>query len=126
MFESQLEMKQTALLFLGAAAGGIAGYFACFWAAQQGFYGIILPGALLGLGTNLGRSRHLAVAVICGLAALALGFTEWRMAPFIADGSFSYFITHLQNLQPVTLIIVALGGAVGFWAPFRRGRMLGR
>ncbi len=125
MSHPQQELKQVALIFFGAACGGIVGYYGCFWVAQQGFYGIILPGALLSLGTNLGRSRHLAVAVICGLAALTLGFfTEWRLAPFIADDGLKYFVTHLQDLQPLTMILIAVGGVMGFWAPYRRGRVM--
>jgi len=35
---------------LGAAAGGILGYFAFFWIAGQGFYALMVPGGLVGLG----------------------------------------------------------------------------
>ncbi len=123
MPDSTQDMKQVARVLVGAALGGMAGYFGCLWIAQQGFYGIILPGALLGLGSNLGRTKCIPVAVACGLAALALGFfTEWRLAPFVADDSLKYFITHVQELQPFTLIVIAIGGAMGFWMPFRRGR----
>jgi len=47
-------------------------------------------------------------------------FTEWRFAPFIADPSFTYFITHAHNLQITTLIMIAIGGLCGFW--FGMGR----
>jgi hypothetical protein len=127
MPDSVHDIKQVARVFVGAAVGGVVGYYGCFWAAQQGFYAIILPGALFGLGSSFGRTRHLAITVICGLAALALGFfTEWRLEPFLADSSFKYFITHLSDLRPLTLIIIALGGAIGFWMPFRRSRLSGR
>src|SRR5687767_140920 len=65
------------LVLIGAAAGGAAGY-ALFWYARQwGFYAIVLPGALLGIGAGLARNRSVAMALICGLLALGLGlFTE--------------------------------------------------
>ena len=30
------------------------------------------------------------------------------------------FITHLMALQPATLLMIAAGGFIGFWVPFRR------
>ncbi len=59
--------------------------------------------------------RGLAVAGV----ALAL-FMEWRWSPFKVDDSLSYFLTHLQNLQGMTLFMIALSGVFGFW--FGRGR----
>jgi len=60
-------------------------------------------------GLCAGR-RSTSLAFICGLAGLALGlFTEWRFAPFAADSSLSYFITHLHALKPVTMLMLALG-----------------
>jgi hypothetical protein len=114
-------VKNNVLALCGALAGGALGYFAFFWAAAQGFYAIILPGALLGLGAGIVRTRSLAVAVVCGLLATALGvFTEYRRAPFVADSSFPYFVSHLFDLKPLTLLLIAVGGVIGFWVPFRR------
>jgi multisubunit Na+/H+ antiporter MnhB subunit len=109
------------LVLIGAAAGGAAGY-ALFWYARQwGFYAIVLPGALLGIGAGLARNRSVAMALICGLLALALGlFTEWRHSPFIRDGRIEYFFTHIHELKPITLGLIGLGGFIGFWMPFRR------
>ena len=114
-------MKQTLLVLCGALAGGILGYFAFFWIASQGFYALILPGGLLGLGAGIAKSRSILLAVACGLAAVALGlFTEWRFAPFVKDDSFGYFLLHAWELKPVTLVMIALGGVIGFWVPYRR------
>ena len=41
------------LALVGAAAGGVLGYFAFFWIARQGFYALALPGLALGLGCGL-------------------------------------------------------------------------
>ena len=107
---------------LGAAAGGLLGYFAFFWIARQGFYALMLPGGLVGLGGGLlARDRSPIRATICGLVALALGvFTEWRFAPFIKDTSLHYFLGHLHELRPITLLMIAVGGAFGYWLSLGR------
>ncbi len=112
--------KSVIIALLGAALGGVLGYQAFVWILKYGFYAMILPGVLLGLGASFGRCRLLAIPILCGLAALALGlFTEWRTRPFNADKSLSYFLSHLQDLTPVTWIMVLAGGFLGFWIPFR-------
>ena len=35
---------------IGGAVGGLVGYFLVGWVSRQGFYAMILPGALVGLG----------------------------------------------------------------------------
>jgi hypothetical protein len=102
---------------IGAALGGTLGYFAFGWLARQGFYALALPGALLGAGcVLLSRRRSRGLAILCGVAALVLGiFSEWRFFPFVRDGSLEYFLSHLHRLKPLTLIMIVLGGALGFW-----------
>jgi hypothetical protein len=110
------------LLALGcAAAGGALGYFAFFWLVRQGLYGMVLPGGLLGLGAGMVKNRSVWVAVVCGLAAVALGvFAEFQFSPFEKDPSLSYFLAHVLDNPPVTLLMIGIGGAIGFWVPFRR------
>jgi len=76
---------------VGAVAGGVLGYFVFSWMIRQGFYALALPGFAVGLGCGLlsgGRSRGLGL--VCGVLGIMLGLiTEWRHAPFIADGSLS-------------------------------------
>jgi hypothetical protein len=113
-------IQSNGLALLGAAVGGALGYFLFFWLAGHGFYGMIIPGGLLGIGAGVFKSRSIVIAIICGVAALALGlFTEWRFAPFVADESLGYFLAHVYQLTAITLIMIALGAAIGFWAPFR-------
>ncbi len=108
------------LALLGAAVGGILGYFAFFWIARQGFYALILPGALVGIGAGLFGNRSIAVSVVCGLLALTLGLlTEWRFAPFAQDTGLGFFLAHAHRLRPLTLIMIAAGGLIGFWVPFQ-------
>lgn len=114
-------MKQVCLVLCGAAVGGTLGYFIFFWIVSQGFYGLILPGALLGLGAGVSTSRSVVPAIVCGVLAVALGlFTEWKFAPFKKDDSLSFFLLHVHHLSPVTVLMIAAGGWIGFWVPFRR------
>ncbi|HMP02342.1 MAG TPA: hypothetical protein PKD86_11040 [Gemmatales bacterium] len=114
-------MVRVATALVGAAAGGALGYLGFFWILSQGFYALVLPGGLLGLGAGVVRTSSRWLPFLCAAAAVALGlFTEWRYRPFVADPSLGYFVAHLHHLQPVTLLLVALGGAVAFCVPFRR------
>ena len=106
-----------------AAVGGLLGYAGFFWLLGQGFFALALPGGLLGLAAGLTTNRWRYWAWICGLAALALGiYTDWRAEPFRADASLGYYVSHLYLVRPVTLIMIAVGAAIGFWGPFSRYR----
>ena len=101
---------------LGAVVGGCVGYYAFFWLTQQGFYALILPPALLGLAAGFAsRQRSVPLAIICAVAGLGLGlFTEWNFAPFVADKSLGYFLTHVHQLKPLTLIMLTIGVVVSY------------
>jgi hypothetical protein len=114
-------MKSTLISIAGAVIGGTLGYFAFFWILAQGYYGIILPGGLLGIGAGLGKPRSVWLAAAFGLAALGLGlFTEWQYRPFRENDGFVFFMTHLTDKPLFKLLMIAAGGALGFWIPFRR------
>jgi len=101
---------------------GLLGYVLFSWLAGRGLYGLALPGGLLGLRAGVFQTRSKTVPIVCGLSALALGlFTEWRYEPFVVDGSLRYFVSHVYQLQPITLLMLAAGTLIGFWVPFRRG-----
>ncbi len=108
----------------GAIVGGLVGYFAFRWLSKQGFYGPMLPGALLGIGAGwAARGRSQLLGVVCGFAGLFLGvFSEWMRAPFVDDPSFTFFVAHLREMQNanVTLLMIGLGGAAAYW--FGQGR----
>jgi hypothetical protein len=105
------------LSLVGAILGGVVGFYTVGWLSGQGFYGMIIPGALLGLGCSL-FSPHTSMArgVFCAIAALSLSlFTEWWWYPFNADGSFSYFLNHVKDLPPVKFLMIGIGIAIAFW-----------
>ena len=112
-----------ALTLIGAAVGGAIGYAAFGWLVRQGFYAPAIPGVLLGVGGGLlAKQRSLALAVICGVLAMILCLIAgWRHFPFVRDDSLSYFLAHLTDLKPLTMIMVALGGFAGFWFVWRAG-----
>lgn len=103
--------KTISLAVLGAAIGGCVGFFAFFWLERQGLYAIMLPAVLMGLGAGyFVKERSQPLAISCAFVGLALClFTEWKYAPFKADNSLSYFITHLRDLSQATLGFIALG-----------------
>lgn len=77
----------------------------------------------MGLGAGIFRTRSKIIPTVCGLSALALGlFAEWRYEPFIANAGLGYFVSHVHQLQPITLLMVVAGALIGFWVPFRRGQ----
>ena len=113
--------SSVALCFLrglvGAAIGGLLGYFAFFWIAGQGFYALVLPGASLGIGFGiLHRGQTTAGGVLCAILAILLGlYSDWKFAPFDKDASLIFFLTHVHQVEPIVLIMIAVGGCCGYW-----------
>ena len=121
---NKLSPANVIISLFGAIVGGTLGYYLFFFIARQGLYALVLPGALLGLGCGLLlRKKSVVIGVICGFSALLLGLViEWRFAPFIRDGSFNYFITHVHKLRSMTLFMIAVGAVMGFWLGQGRNR----
>ncbi len=118
-----MKYKSELSVLIGAAAGGFFGYALFVALARRGYYGLAVPGGLLGLGAGLFKTRSKAIPVICGLAALTLGlFAEWRLEVSAADVSLGDFLLHVPRLPPFTLLMLAAGAAIGFYVPFRRGQ----
>jgi hypothetical protein len=103
----------------GAILGGIAGYFLFRLLSSRGMFGYAIPGALLGFGAGLtARGRSEPLAILCAVAALCLTvYAEWASAPFVKDGSLSFFVTHLHKLPNlnVKMLITAVGVACAYW-----------
>ena len=102
---------------VGAVAAGAAGCWLFLRIAEQGFYAVALPGALLGWGCGaLSGRKSVALGIACGVLGLLLGiYSEWQFAPFVADGSLRYFLTHLQDLSVVTQVMILIGAACAYW-----------
>ena len=111
----------------GALAGGIVGVFVFGWIVGQGFYAPFLIGGLAGLGC-MGLASHPSWGrgIACGLLALGLEVVaEWREFPFLADRRFGYFLSHLHQLRPLTMILMAVGAALAAWLGRDRLGLLG-
>jgi len=106
----------------GAVVGAFLGYLLFVAIAGQGFYAIVLPGALAGVGCGaLSGRKSNTLGIICGMLGLIAGIlAEWRFAPFIADKSLFYFLTHIHEVTRFTQVLILLGAAFAFW--FGRGR----
>jgi MFS family permease len=102
---------------VGAAIGGVVGFYTFGWLEDHGFYGLVIPGAFLGLGCGLlAQHRSRARGVFCGVAALGLSlFTEWYHHYFLEDTSFSFMVTHLKEKSPVTLLMIGLATIIAYW-----------
>lgn len=111
---------------IGAVAGGVLGYYLFLWMIDQEFYGLMIPGALLGLGCGLlsGHVSHVR-GLACAVAAVFLGmFSEWHFRWFKDDESFGYLITHFHQKTPLTIVMLVAGAFFAYWlgkdAGFRR------
>ncbi len=68
-----MKWQRDLAVLAGAIVGGVLGHFLFVWLVSQGFYAMILPGGLVGIGAGLARHGKLYLAVICGLIALSAG-----------------------------------------------------
>lgn len=105
------------LSLIGAVVGGALGYYTFGWIYHHGFYGMMIPGALVGLGCGmLAPTSSQARGILCALAGLCLGlFTEWKFFPFRADASLGYFLKNISSLNALTLGMIAAGAFFAYW-----------
>jgi hypothetical protein len=107
--------------FAGAVVGGAVGYVVFRLLAQNGFYGILIPGALLGMGAGwAARGKSQLLGIVCFVLAIGLTlFTEWHVM-FARNNTFADFLSKIHTLSAVRLIMLALGPVMAYW--FGRGR----
>lgn len=100
---------------VGLIVGGAAGFFLFQWLVSQGYFALAIPGALMGLGCGyLSRIHSIVLAVACGVsAAVLLTYAEWKV--FYTNYTFARFLTHLHELDGVTLVMLALGIVFAAW-----------
>jgi len=101
----------------GAIVGGALGFYIFRWLLSYNFYGLMIPGALLGGGCGvLAQHPSKARGIVCGAAATVFALvTEWSLRPFLADPSPEYFLAHLTSLSPVTWLMTAVGAFIAYW-----------
>jgi len=101
---------------VGAVIGAAVGYFATYLILQQGYFAPVVPPAALGFGAGLlARRRLVPLGILCAIAGLAFGlFVEWKLLPFAADPSLTYFIAHLHELKRLDLLLIAIGAFVSY------------
>lgn len=119
---ASFDAKAWGLGVVGATLAAVVGWFVFGWLFNEGFYALALPGALIGFGFGLLSKRTMVDGgIFCAiLAALLMIFCEWHHRPFIADGSLSYFLTHLHETEFTTKLMFVLGVVFAFW--FGKGR----
>lgn len=100
---------------LGAGGGGALGVGAFTLLYRQGFYGMVIPGASVGLGCMLlSHDRSTIRGVLTGIGGLGLSMaTEcWYFAD---DRTFSDALKHIPRLGGVEYMMIGLGTAFAFW-----------
>ncbi len=116
-------LKNLLLGLVGAAIGGVVGYFLTDWAQSQGFVALVVPGGAVGLGFGLAaRKRHISFGVIGAVLAAAAGFfTDWKL--FENGLSISEYFQQLPKHSPIVWLMLAVGVWLGFsWAHGRPSR----
>jgi len=100
---------------VGAAIGGVLGFFTYRWILSHGMIGGMIPGAFLGLGCNiLARHPSWARGAFCGIAGLVLGFcTDWYTN--LTTDTFWMYLQNLKDVNQVVLLTILLGAAIAFW-----------
>ncbi len=102
---------------VGAIVGGALGVLVFRWIATRGFYAPIVPGGFVGLGSAL-LARHSSTArgIACAVLAVVAGvIAEWSAFPFIKDESLGYFLTHLNQLKTLTILLIGVGVVLAYW-----------
>ena len=108
----------------GAVVGGAIGLGLAQWLWTQGFYALVLPGAVWASDAAgpCGACRcHWVSRRPWRRIALGL-FTEWHLRPFNADEGFGYFVRHVGQLSSTTLFMVGMGTVMGYWLDKKANR----
>jgi hypothetical protein len=100
---------------VGAALGGVAGFYLYCWIVSKGFVGGMIPGAFLGLGCGL-LAQHPSYArgVACGIGGLVLGFfADWYTN--VTTKTFWEYLQDLKSVNQVYLLMILFGAVIAFW-----------
>ena len=102
---------------LGAIIGGGAGWFVYFWLLNQGYDGLMIPGALVGVGFSmLSRRSAWSFGLACAVMGLGLMLAcEWQALVKYHDGPFLDFLANINKLNTPNKIMLAGGTLIAFW-----------
>ncbi len=102
---------------IGAIIGGGVGWFAYFWLLNQGYDGLMIPGALVGAGfSTLSRRSAWSFGVACAVMGLGLMLVcEWQSLVNFRNGSFFDFLAHIPKLNTADKIMLGGGTLIAFW-----------
>ena len=102
---------------LGAIIGGGAGWFVYFWLLNQGYDGLMIPGALVGAGFSmLSRRSAWSFGLACAVMGLGLMLAcEWQSLVKYHDGPFLDFLTNIHKLNMLNKIMLGAGTLIAFW-----------
>ena len=107
---------------IGAVLGAAIGIYVFFLLYDNGMYGLMIPGALTGLGFGLlSRRTFWSAGLLCAvLGLLVMLWCEWQLAVDFKDQEVGEFIKVIPKLDTSTKVMLALGTLFAFW--FGRGR----
>ena len=107
---------------IGAAIGGTIGWFVYFLLLDYGLDGLMIPGALVGLGFGLLSKRaFLSAGFLCAILGLGLMLCcEWKSLLAFQDEPLTEFLSNLGGLNTRSKIMMGAGTLMAFW--FGRGR----
>jgi len=110
------------LAVAGTLAGAALGALAFWGLLKYGFYAIMLPGLLAGLGGGYPLKRRvIALGIFAAVVSLVtMVLAEWWNRPFVKDESLTFFLKHLDQLNRGAILMMVLGVAAAFW--FGMGR----
>jgi hypothetical protein len=126
--DTQRELTIVGRGIAGAVVGGMVGWGVFHFLVGQGLYGLVLPGALIGLacGATSGGVSNINAA-LCAVGGLVVGLLlEWAYFPFEADQSLGYFLRNLGDLRGMTWLMIAIGAVFAGWFGWGRQRFVRR
>jgi predicted transporter len=108
----------------GGAVGGVLGYFVFDWALTQGYYALVLPGSLVGIGCGLAsRRKLLAMGVLSAIGAFAVGaLADWNSLANPSPTVLEHLGTLLQPNRRMPAILIFAGVAISFYFGIGRDR----
>jgi hypothetical protein len=109
---------------LGGAVGGALGYFAFDWMLTRGYYALVLPGSLVGLGCGLASRRKLiGLGALSAVAALAIGaLADWNSLAEPSPTFLEHLATLLRPNRRIPAFLILASVVISFYFGLGRDR----